>query len=225
LQCVIRFVQMKRVRRRSKAALVPYDPRVVELLGLPKRSRTSTVRRVLKAILRSRCKPCWELKYCPYGPLVEQFPLPRITRPDAIEHNEFLKQQLKAGAYGPALAQTFSAQVKRFDPSAYPERIPEEEDFMGCHIFGYYCPVFLVAEPFTETSDLRKGDTSIPFQTKLRVARRDNYTCQECGQLLREHELEFDHIIPRALGGTSEEHNIRLTCLKCNRKKGKKVDL
>jgi hypothetical protein len=22
------------------------------------------------------CKPCWELKYCPYGPLVEFFPLP-----------------------------------------------------------------------------------------------------------------------------------------------------
>jgi len=21
------------------------------------------------------CKPCWELKYCPYGPLVEFFPL------------------------------------------------------------------------------------------------------------------------------------------------------
>jgi hypothetical protein len=21
------------------------------------------------------CKPCWELKYCPYGPLVEDFPL------------------------------------------------------------------------------------------------------------------------------------------------------
>jgi hypothetical protein len=20
------------------------------------------------------CKPCWELKYCPYGPLVEFFP-------------------------------------------------------------------------------------------------------------------------------------------------------
>lgn len=22
----------------------------------------------------SVCKPCWELKYCPYGPLVEYFP-------------------------------------------------------------------------------------------------------------------------------------------------------
>ena len=21
------------------------------------------------------CKPCWDLKYCPYGPLVEQFPM------------------------------------------------------------------------------------------------------------------------------------------------------
>ncbi len=21
------------------------------------------------------CKPCWEIKYCPYGPLVEEFPI------------------------------------------------------------------------------------------------------------------------------------------------------
>ena len=95
--------------------------------------------------------------------------------------------------------------------------------FMGCHIFGHYCPAFFAAEPFTETQDLRKEDSSISFQTKLRVARRDNYTCQECGKLLREHELEFDHKIPRSLGGTSDEHNIRLTCLKCNRTKGKRV--
>jgi hypothetical protein len=26
--------------------------------------------------VKSVCKPCWEIKYCPYGPLVEQFPLP-----------------------------------------------------------------------------------------------------------------------------------------------------
>ena len=91
---------------------------------------------------------------------------------------------------------------------------------MSCHIFGHYCPVFLVAEPFTETSDLCKGNNSIPFQTRLRVARRDNYTCEECGQLLREHELEFDHIIPRSLGGTSEEHNIRLMRPQCGKNAG-----
>lgn len=27
------------------------------------------------------CKPCWELKYCPYGPLVEFFPLPSENLP------------------------------------------------------------------------------------------------------------------------------------------------
>jgi hypothetical protein len=31
------------------------------------------------------CKPCWELNYCPYGPLVEQFPLPYKTLQDAEE--------------------------------------------------------------------------------------------------------------------------------------------
>jgi hypothetical protein len=31
--------------------------------------------------VKAVCKPCWELKYCPYGPLVEQFPL-RSPRDD-----------------------------------------------------------------------------------------------------------------------------------------------
>lgn len=210
---------------RRKSPVLPYDPHIVRLLELPERTRPGTVKRVLKTVFRTRCKPCWELKYCPYGPLVEQFPLPRIIRSDAIQHNEFLKQQLNAGAYDASHKRMFSTQVKNFDPRNFPEQIPEEEDFMGCHIFGHYCPVFFVGEAFTETGDLRRGNSSISFQTKLRVARRDNYTCQECGRLLREFELEFDHIIPRSVGGTSDEHNIRVTCLKCNRKKGKQVQL
>ncbi len=210
---------------RRKSPVLPYDSHIVRLLELPKRTRPGTVKRVLKAVFRTRCKPCWELKYCPYGRLVEQFPLPRIIRADAIRHNEFLRQQLKAGAYDAPHRRMFSAEVKNFDPRNFPEQIPEEEDFMGCHIFGHYCPVFFVGEPFTETGDLRRGTSSISFQTKLRIARRDNYTCQVCGRLLREFELEFDHVIPRSLGGTSDEHNIRVTCLKCNRKKGKQVQL
>ena len=25
--------------------------------------------------VKAVCKPCWEIKYCPYVPLVEEFPL------------------------------------------------------------------------------------------------------------------------------------------------------
>jgi len=26
--------------------------------------------------VKAVCRPCWEIKYSPYGPLVEEFPLP-----------------------------------------------------------------------------------------------------------------------------------------------------
>jgi hypothetical protein len=35
--------------------------------------------------LKRVCKPCWELKYCPYGPLVENFPLSRAKRKQSCE--------------------------------------------------------------------------------------------------------------------------------------------
>jgi len=29
-----------------------------------------------KKRVKSVYKPCWEIRYCPYGPLIERFPLP-----------------------------------------------------------------------------------------------------------------------------------------------------
>lgn len=44
------------------------------------------------------CKPCWELKYCPYGPLVEEFPL-YSTKQEMEEFIEELKKDLESGEY------------------------------------------------------------------------------------------------------------------------------
>ena len=52
--------------------------------------------------------------------------------------------------------------------------------------------------------------------------RRDNNQCQACGKILRDDEIEFDHIIPVARGGSSEEWNLRVTCFDCNRTKSAK---
>ncbi len=169
------------------------------------------------------CKPCWELKYCPYGPLVEDFPLLSPTREEAIEHNEFIKEQLQKGAYTGWRKQSLEKDVKDFNPADYPEEHKKEEIERSCSIFGHMCPVFFVNEPFTETTEMRRISRYIPRYTMLRVVRRDNYTCQICKKHLSDDEIEFDHKIPLAKGGSTEENNIQLTCFDCNREKSSKI--
>jgi hypothetical protein len=277
------------------------------------------------------CKPCWELKYCPYGPFVEQSPLLPSTKESATAHNEHIKRILKTGHIGhvvsiddeqkaaytellaeakkkpsilasrvkrnhmmaklieqsqaenrdfyeylqpplsdfetyslpyplqqdlevdkdlspelieainteirrieivletgvddqretldPVRRKTFEREVAEFNTDYYPEIIPQIVLDLECNIFGHICPVVFVGESITETTETRRRRRYIPFKTKMRVVRRDNYTCQRCGKHLRDNEVEFDHIIPHAKGGTCEEHNIRLTCFDCNRDK------
>ena len=165
------------------------------------------------------CKPCWELKYCPYGPLVEQFPLPPVARSEMVEHNERLKRLLKEGVADRKRRTLIRRMVETFDPSDYPVNPDRSNDDMACSVFGHYCPVFFVAEPFTETREPRRVGRHIPREIMLRVVRRDNSQCQMCGRPLRDNEIEFDHIIPIAQGGSSEEHNLRVVCFDCNRRK------
>jgi hypothetical protein len=169
------------------------------------------------------CKPCWELKYCPYGPLVEQFPLPAIEREAAISYNEFLKKQLEKGRYKGWRKQLFEKEVKEFNPKLYPKKIPTELFERSCTIFGHICPVFFVNEPFSETEEMRRITRNIPRDVMLRVARRDDYTCQSCGKHLGDDEIEFHHKIPYSKGGTTDENNLQLACFDCNRSKGSKV--
>jgi hypothetical protein len=104
-------------------------------------------------------KPCWDLKYCPYGELVEQFPLLLPTRDLAIRHNEYIKACLKKGMLGvepnvkpmnEKMRKFFERGVKTFDPTAYPEEIPSEISEWSCQIFGHICPVIFSAESVAE---------------------------------------------------------------------------
>jgi 5-methylcytosine-specific restriction endonuclease McrA len=54
--------------------------------------------------------------------------------------------------------------------------------------------------------------------TKREVLRRDNYTCQYCGQ--HTTILTIDHVIPKHLGGEHNWTNLVTACPNCNHHKG-----
>jgi hypothetical protein len=59
--------------------------------------------------------------------------------------------------------------------------------------------------------------TGIPDDLKQLVWLRDRGRCRYCGSTI---ELQYDHIIPVALGGATSAENLQILCGPCNRKKG-----
>lgn len=57
------------------------------------------------------------------------------------------------------------------------------------------------------------------------VAERAGHRCEYClmPQAAALHRHEPDHIVPRQHGGKSEENNLALACLRCNRYKGPNI--
>lgn len=171
------------------------DIQVKGLLRFDPRTDDKVFIKSIRKIIRHVCKPCWEIKYCPYGAFVEEFPLMILTRSEVKED------------------------FPELNPEDYPEKIPEEIEMMACTVFGHICPVFFVSEEFTETSEPRRRGRFIPAYVKMRVARRDENTCQICSKHLKDNEIEFDHKIPVSKAGSPEEHNLQVTCFDCNRSK------
>lgn len=143
--------------------------------------------------------------------MVEDFPLLPPTRAAAEDHHNYLRTCLQFGRLGDGSnidenrRKWFQQQIDDFKPEEYPESIPKIIEGFSCQIYGHLCPVFLVAEGATETAEYRPRGRSIPFPIRARVARRDNYTCQQCGKHLKDEDLEFDHPIPLSKGGSSDD--------------------
>lgn len=58
---------------------------------------------------------------------------------------------------------------------------------------------------------------AIPDDVRQYVWQRDGGKCCNCGSTV---ELQFDHVIPVALGGGSSAENLQILCGPCNRRKG-----
>lgn len=186
------------------------------------------------------CKPCWELKYCPYGGLPETMPIPwteeEIARfitesPSAdtswlTDHRktfERIKRELTKT--DPSNDEQMWSYVCAFlynDPEKFEVLKHYDPRDIECGVRdGHACPVFFYANRHaTETIAARRSSRYVPREIMLQVVRRDDYRCRSCGDHVRDDEVEFDHVIPYAKGGPTTVENIRLLCRRCNRKKG-----
>lgn len=117
-----------------------------------------------KEKLFSNAKPCLDLNYCPYGPLVEDFPLLPPTRSEAQYHVEYAEERLRIGtsADGKPLDAETKEHLKQtihFNSSQeFPDEIPELFFDVKCDIFGHLCPVFFVAESFADITGITEAE-------------------------------------------------------------------
>jgi 5-methylcytosine-specific restriction endonuclease McrA len=71
-----------------------------------------------------------------------------------------------------------------------------------------------------EPDESRANRKRIAADTRLFVWQRDGGRCCDCGST---SELQFDHIVPVAKGGSNTAQNVELLCADCNRRKAARL--
>lgn len=59
--------------------------------------------------------------------------------------------------------------------------------------------------------------------SRFNLSLRDGFRCQYCDTKLETHEVTFDHVLPRCLGGETSWSNVVAACERCNHRKGRKL--
>lgn len=80
--------------------------------------------------------------------------------------------------------------------------------------------VLQVSEHIRLTQGDRERHWKVPPVSRREVFRRDQHTCQYCGNTQR---LTIDHVIPRSKGGSHTWDNVVTACASCNSAKGNRL--
>ena len=130
--------------------------KIKEILGFDPNESDNEFLIKWRQMVKNAKKPCWDLNFCPYGKIVEQFPLLPPSREVSICHNDYLKECLENETYGnnqpldDNRRKLFEKMIAEFKPEDYPEDIPIEIVEWQCSIFGHICPVIFTAEKVAE---------------------------------------------------------------------------
>lgn len=64
------------------------------------------------------------------------------------------------------------------------------------------------------------GRRPIPMAVRIRILRKHGFKCVRCPA---EENLHIDHIMPLSKGGTDDETNLQVLCVRCNLRKGDRI--
>jgi len=82
----------------------------------------------------------------------------------------------------------------------------------------------VINTPLVMSTNRKSVDISKDVKfTRSHVYKRDDFTCQYCGKRDSVSNLNYDHIIPRSMGGKKCWSNIVTSCYLCNMKKGNRT--
>ena len=85
---------------RKKRKYRPIHPSIRDALGYKDSESDEEVYADWKERTSRVCKPCWELKYCPYGPLVEKSPTIPALKEGMQEQIEYFQECIKTKLVG-----------------------------------------------------------------------------------------------------------------------------
>ena len=60
---------------------------------------------------------------------------------------------------------------------------------------------------------------NIPQSVREYVLQRNKFQCQSCGKKEKETQLNIDHIVSLAKGGSNDISNLQVLCKRCNSQK------
>jgi hypothetical protein len=111
-------------------------------------------------------KPCRLCGYCPYGQLVEEFPLPPIARSEAKAHYNYIVKALAKGTFdnpenkeSPLMTREMAEkEISEFNKNDYPERVSPTDLKMQCGVFGHFCPAYYHAELLAEENEVTEEE-------------------------------------------------------------------
>jgi 5-methylcytosine-specific restriction endonuclease McrA len=167
------------------------------------------------------------------------------------EASEEAMQIITASEASPVALHEHSGLFRVLDPIPYNNRYNNRgiDKYLDSQFFLFRDSIYAATGPYTESecmllvADLADKERTLfealsqkqdspevreavadrrRISEKVRIAvwRRDQGQCRKCHSRLN---LEYDHIIPVAEGGSNTVRNIELLCEKCNRSKGKKI--